>query len=75
MRRVQSQKMRHHLRPFLPAIAVNKAFLPETARRLGDPLFTSRFYVVDADERLIAYVRGLQDAEEEACRNLYAGGR
>jgi hypothetical protein len=35
----------------------------------------SRFYALDADERLVAYVRGLQDAEDEACRDLYAGGR
>jgi hypothetical protein len=35
----------------------------------------SRFYALDADERLVAYVRGLQDAEDEAYRDLYAGGR
>ncbi|WP_144061302.1 hypothetical protein [Hyphomicrobium denitrificans] len=35
----------------------------------------SRFYALDADERLVAYVRKLQEAEDEACRNLYAGGR
>ncbi len=33
----------------------------------------SRFYALDADERLVAYVRGLQEAEDEACRDLYAG--
>ena len=35
----------------------------------------SRFYALDADERLVAYVRGLQDAEDEACRDLYTGVR
>jgi hypothetical protein len=35
----------------------------------------SRFYPLDADERLVAYVRRLQEAEDEACRNLYAGDR
>ena len=35
----------------------------------------SRFYALDADERLVAYVRRLQEAKDEACRNLYAGDR
>src|SRR4051812_32183284 len=39
VRRIQPQPMRRRLKPFLPAIAANKSFLPETARRLGDPLF------------------------------------
>lgn len=41
-RRVQPQPMRQRLKRFMPAVAANKAFLPETARRLGDPLFTSK---------------------------------
>jgi hypothetical protein len=35
----------------------------------------SRFYALDADERLVAYVRRLQEAEDEACRNFYASDR
>ncbi|KAA0571672.1 hypothetical protein FZ983_33185 [Azospirillum sp. B21] len=42
VRRVHPQAMRQRLKPFLPAVAANKAFLPETARRLGDPLFISK---------------------------------
>ena len=42
VRRVHSQAMRRRLKPFLSAVAANKAFLPETARRLGDPLFVSK---------------------------------
>lgn len=42
VRRVQPQIMRQRLKPFLPAVAANIGFLPETARRLGDPLFTSK---------------------------------
>ena len=42
VRRVQPRAMRERLKPFLPAVAANKAFLPETARRLGDPLFTAK---------------------------------
>ncbi len=42
VRRAQPQKIRKRLKPFLPAVASNKAFIPETARRLGDPLFTAK---------------------------------
>lgn len=42
VRRVQPKEMRQPLKPFLPAVASNKAFLPETARRMGDPLFTAK---------------------------------
>jgi len=35
----------------------------------------SRFHALDADECLVAYVRRLQEAEDEVCRSLYAGGR
>ncbi|MGK9286254.1 hypothetical protein [Sinorhizobium meliloti] len=54
VRRVQPKEMRRRLKPFLPAIAVNKAFLPETARRLGDPLFTKNLAV--CNERLTRLV-------------------
>ena len=42
VRRVHPQTMRQRLKPYLPAVAANSAFLPETARRLGDPLFTNK---------------------------------
>lgn len=42
VRRIQPKVMRQRLKPFLPAVAANEAFLPETARRLGDPLFTKK---------------------------------
>ncbi len=42
VRRVQPKVMRQRMKPLLPAVAANKAFLPETARRLGDPLFTAK---------------------------------
>lgn len=42
VRRVHPRSTRQKLKPFLPAVAANKAFLPETARRLGDPLFTNK---------------------------------
>jgi len=36
---------------------------------------SSRFYALDADDRLVVHVRRLQEVEDEACRHLYAGGR
>jgi hypothetical protein len=48
VRRVQPQGMRQRLKPFLPNVASNKAFLPETARRLGDPLFTKNLVISES---------------------------
>lgn len=48
IRRVQPQAVRRRLKPFAPAVAANKAFLPETARRLGDPLFTRKLIISEA---------------------------
>ncbi len=54
VRRIQPQAMRKRLKPHLAAIAANEAFLPETARRLGDPLFTKNLVI--SRERLIRLV-------------------
>ncbi len=54
VRRVQPQTMRRRLKPYLSAIVANKAFLPETARRLGDPLFTKKLDI--SEERLTRLV-------------------
>jgi len=40
VRRVQPRDMRKSLKPLLKVVSGNDAFLPETARRLGDPIFT-----------------------------------
>jgi len=53
-RRIQPQAMRKRLKPHLAAIAANREFLPETARRLGDPLFTKNLVI--SRERLIRLV-------------------
>lgn len=50
VRRAQPQKVRKRLKPLLAGVAANKAFIPETARRLGDPLFTAK--LVFTEERL-----------------------
>jgi hypothetical protein len=54
VRRIQPQAMRKRLKPHLAAIAANKAFLPETARRLGDPLFTKKLII--SSDRLVRLV-------------------
>lgn len=54
VRRVQPQTVRSRLKPHLAAVAGNKAFLPETARRLGDPLFTKNLTL--SRERLVRLV-------------------
>lgn len=54
VRRIQPQIMRQRLKPYLPAVAANQAFLPETARRLGDPLFTKNLVI--SEGRLIELV-------------------
>lgn len=54
VRRIQPQAMRRRLKPHLAAIAGSSGFLPETARRLGDPLFTKK--LITTKERLIRLV-------------------
>ncbi|MBI2793166.1 MAG: hypothetical protein HYX66_00770 [Ignavibacteria bacterium] len=58
------------VKPFLESIATNPRFIPETARRLGDPLFTrrlqiSKYYVnqfVEQREQLLQeIIQGLDD--------------
>jgi hypothetical protein len=41
----QPPKFRKSLKPFLPAVATNPAFLPETARRLGSTFFSGELDV------------------------------
>ncbi|MDB5586879.1 MAG: hypothetical protein JWP26_1849 [Devosia sp.] len=45
VRRAQPRDMRRRLKPFLSDVAANPAFLPETARRLGDPIFTKNLAI------------------------------
>src|SRR5258705_7910959 len=45
VRRKQPQAMRTRLKPYLKAVAANPGFLPETARRLGDPFFTKHLAI------------------------------
>lgn len=54
VRRIQPKEVRQELKPFLKDVADNRAFLPETARRLGDPLFTKKLAI--SSERLARLV-------------------
>ncbi|WP_404471721.1 nSTAND3 domain-containing NTPase [Bradyrhizobium ottawaense] len=54
VRRAQPQKIRKRLKPLLAGVAANEAFIPETARRLGDPLFTAK--LVFTEERFTRLV-------------------
>lgn len=45
----QSSKWRNELKSFLPAVAINPRFLPETARRLGSPFFTKKLALTADD--------------------------
>ncbi|MGO7242880.1 hypothetical protein ACCS70_27090 [Rhizobium ruizarguesonis] len=77
VRRVQPQAIRRRLKPFLPAIAKNNAFLPETARRLGDPLFSKNLSI--NQERLnrlvdhpIEYLTEVLTELDDSCRAAVA---
>jgi hypothetical protein len=45
----QPQGFRTRIKPFLGEVASNPRFLPEIARRLGDPLFTRKLELVRAE--------------------------
>ncbi|WP_303908209.1 hypothetical protein [Thiohalomonas denitrificans] len=44
----QPQSFKTRLKPFLPSVAAHRAFSPEIARRLGNPLFTRNLVVTDS---------------------------
>ncbi|MBN9294275.1 MAG: hypothetical protein J0G96_09875 [Flavobacteriia bacterium] len=43
----QSKTFRKEIKPFLESVAQNKRFIPETARRLSDPYFTSKLHLTN----------------------------
>ncbi|NBB26568.1 hypothetical protein GVM20_15655 [Porphyrobacter sp. SLTP] len=86
VRRKQPKSMRARLKPHLPTVAESPSFIPETARRLGDPFFTSKIAITR--ERLVQLVEhpveflvetleGLDDASRAAIALIFlhpAGG-
>ena len=81
----QPTKFRRELKPFLPAFATHKRFLPETARRLGNPMFTRNVspthrsvlhFVAEPEEYIRDVITGLGDAERAALGLTFmAGGK
>jgi hypothetical protein len=79
----QRREFRRSLKSYLPDIATNKAFLPETARRLGSRFFTTGLTVDRAGieafvERpvdfLLDVLRGLDDAAQAAVALIFLHG-
>lgn len=79
----QSRELRGSLKPFLPAIATNTDFLPETARRLGSTFFTGDLTVSAAGiaeffEQPLAFLkdvlRGLAEPERGAIALIFLYG-
>ena len=52
---------------------VDELAQPVRVGRMIDPL-PSKFFPVDDNAPLAAHVQRLREAEEEACRNIYAAG-
>ncbi len=79
----QTRELRRSLKPFMPAIATNPDFLPETARRLGSTFFTgdltvsaegiSEFFV-EPLEFLKDVLRGLAEPERGAIALIFLHG-
>jgi len=79
----QSSRFRRAVKSFLPDFAAHDNFLPETARRLGDPLFTEKVkprresvlhFVAEPEEYISDVIKGLSDAEQAALGLAFMGG-
>jgi hypothetical protein len=79
----QPSHLRAKLKPFLPSIATNPDFLPETARRLGSSFFTGELALTaegirDFFERPLAFLkdvlRGLAEPERAAIALIFLHG-
>jgi len=71
----QPREFRSAAKPFLSEVAAHDKFLPETARRLGEPMFTKKVkptsdsilhFVSEPDEYLRDVIEGLGDANRAA---------
>jgi hypothetical protein len=76
----QDKEFRAAIKPYLPAIASHARFVPETARRLADPLFTmglkpNRYALNDFVEKqehfLQEVLRGLDEHSKAALALIY----
>src|SRR5436309_8555203 len=78
-----SRKFRRRIKPFLAGVATSTGFVPEIARRLGDPLFTKRLslsaaglneFVEHPVELLIDIIRNLDVAARSAMILVFMRG-
>lgn len=76
----QTKGFRSAIKPYLPFIAAHLRFIPETARRLGDPIFTPRLGInrydlndfVEKQELLLQEViRGLDEHSKAVLALIY----
>lgn len=64
----QPQRFRSQIKPYLDQVASHHRFIPETARRLGDPLFTRTLDV--SQERVIDFVERQEQLLQEVIEGL-----
>lgn len=69
----QTTAFRRKIKPLLPAVADNARFIPEIARRLGNPLFTKK--LAFTAESLKNFVEHPLDLLVEVIRTIDAGGK
>jgi hypothetical protein len=79
----QPKQFRQKLKPFLPGVAANRYFLPEIARRLGNPLFTKSLVFAESEiakfvneplELLLEVIRTLDNASRAALALVFMRG-
>ena len=79
----QTSKFKKDIKPYLADVAMNKAFLPETARRLGNSFFTAQLYISDHNianfvehpvEFLVDILRGFDESAEAAVAIVFLHG-
>jgi Novel STAND NTPase 3/Restriction endonuclease len=74
----QPQEFRANIKPLLEGVAAHPRFVPETARRLGDPVFTQGLYIgkfsidrfVERQEQLLREVLQGLDSDSKAALGL-----
>lgn len=74
----QPQEFRKQIKPLLEGVATHPRFIPETARRLGDPVFTKDLYLqkswvdrfVERQEQLLQEVLQGLDSDSRAALGL-----
>lgn len=79
----QPKQFRKKIKPFLPGVAANRYFLPEIARRLGNPLFTKSLVFTESEiakfvneplELLLEVIRTLDNGSRAALALVFMRG-